>query len=197
MFYRKPLTYNFDALEPYIDARTMNEHYSVHYKKYTDQLNEAIVENNIPQTYNIERILQEFNKIKKIRNNGGGFYNHLLYFSMISPARQGYEKSASPKLKALIDDTFGSYESFAKQFKQAGSDVFGSGWAWLILQNGKLKIATTANQDNPIMAMDCEIVLGMDVWEHAYYLKHMADRKGYIDDFFEVICWGSVSNRLI
>jgi Fe-Mn family superoxide dismutase len=194
MFYRKPLTYDYDALEPFIDGKTMREHYTVHYKKYTDLLNEALIENNIPQIYNIERVLQEYNSIKKIRNNGGGFYNHLLYFSSMSPNKMGFE-IASPQLKSLIIDTFGSYESFERQFKEAGSDVFGSGWAWLIY-DGKLKIATTANQDNPIMAMDCQVLLGMDVWEHAYYLKHMADRKAYMDDFMKVVCWRSVSDRL-
>jgi len=196
MFYRKPLTYEFDALEPYIDVRTMKEHYQVHYKKYTDLLNEAIIENNIPTIYNIEKVLQEYQAIKKIRNNGGGFYNHLLYFSMMSPHRRGFEASASPKLKQLFEETFGTYESFTNQFKQAGSDVFGSGWAWLIYSGEKLNIATTEKQDNPIMAMDCQILLGMDVWEHAYYLKHLADRKSYMDDFLEVVCWRSVSERL-
>ena len=195
MFYRKPLSYSFESLQPYIDERTMREHYEVHYKKYQDGLNEAIRENGIDPNLPITEVIKKYFSIKKIRNNGGGFYNHFLYFDNIGP----YEHQMSPRLAQLIVDNFGSYENFLTQFKKAGAEVFGSGWAWLLFQDNKLKIATTANQDNPIMnpAFDnAKILLGMDVWEHAYYLKHMADRKSYMDDFFDVVCWRSVSERL-
>jgi Fe-Mn family superoxide dismutase len=115
-----------------------------------------------------------------------------LYFKNLSPYG---DFATSDYLKNAIESNFGSFQNFKSQFIQAGSSVFGSGWAWLILHENKLKIATTSNQDNPIMTLDCKILLGMDVWEHAYYLKHKANRKGYMDDFFSVINWKVVSER--
>ena len=195
MFYRKPLYYELDELEPYIDTVTMNEHYNKHYKKYEENLNQALLENNI-QTNNIEIVLRKFHSIPKIRNNGGGFYNHLLYFDNISPYAREYDIYASPKLKQLINKSFGSYQNFKSHFIKAGSDLFGSGWVWLVLENGKLIIGTTKNQDNPIMQYNYTILLGMDVWEHSYYLKHKSNRKEYMEDFFKTIDWNIVSNRL-
>ncbi len=195
MFYRKPLYYELDELEPYIDTATMNEHYNKHYKKYEENLNQALLENNI-QTNNIEIVLRKFHSIPKIRNNGGGFYNHLLYFDNISPYAREYDIYASPKLKQLINKSFGSYQNFKSHFIKAGSDLFGSGWVWLVLENGKLIIGTTKNQDNPIMQYNYTILLGMDVWEHSYYLKHKSNRKEYMEDFFKTIDWNIVSNRL-
>lgn len=195
MFYRKPLTYGFESLEPYIDETTMVEHYEVHYKRYQDALNEAISENGVDPSMSIQQVIRNHSDIKKIRNNGGGFYNHMLYFDNINPNQ--HERSG--RLERMLTDTFGSYEAFEAQFKKAGADVFGSGWVWLLHQDDRLKIATTANQDNPIMNAafaDSKILIAMDVWEHAYYLKHMADRKSYLDDFFRVVCWRSVSERL-
>ncbi len=195
MFHRKPLNYSFDALEPYIDERTMQEHYEVHYKKYQDTLNEAISENNIDPNLSIHQIIRTYPSIKKIRNGGGGFYNHQLYFDNINPVQH----ERSQRLESMLEDNFGSYEGFVEQFKKAGAEVFGSGWVWLLYQEDRLKIATTANQDNPLMNAAfayAKILLAMDVWEHAYYLKHLADRKSYIDDFFNVVCWRSVSERL-
>jgi Fe-Mn family superoxide dismutase len=197
MFERQPILYTLDSLEPFIDARTMNEHFNVHYKKYTDVFNQQLDKDGITTDGSIEsakRILKYTNNIKII-NNGGGYYNHLLYFENISPFRNTYETS-SDDLKNLINYRFGSYENFKNNFIKAGLDVFGSGWVWLIYQNGILNIATTKNQNNPIMNMDCEVLLGMDVWEHAYYLKHLADRKSYMEDFFRVIDWEVVSSRL-
>jgi Fe-Mn family superoxide dismutase len=195
MFYRKPLTYKLDSLEPYIDEKTMREHYEVHYKKYEDGLNKAIAENNISPNLPITEVLKNYHSIKQIRNNGGGYYNHFLYFDNIGPN----QLPVPPELQLLIEQNFGTYENFVAQFSKAGAEVFGSGWAWLIMQDNKLKIATTANQDNPVMNpkfADCKILLAMDVWEHAYYLKHMADRKSYINDFFQVVCWRTVSERI-
>jgi Fe-Mn family superoxide dismutase len=195
MFERVELSYGLSALEPFIDTRTMNEHYNVHYKKYTDNLNEAIAEENL-EGQSIHYILLNYRISKKLRDNAGGFYNHFLYFQNISPYHRQYELYSSAELKALVSSRFRSYENFKERFKDVGLKVFGSGWVWLILKNGVLEIVTTANQDNPLMTMDCEVLLGMDVWEHAYYLKHLADRKSYIDDFFEVIDWKIISERI-
>jgi Fe-Mn family superoxide dismutase len=196
MFYRNTLSYGLNSLEPFIDAKTMNEHYNVHYKKYTDQLNEAIQEENISEE-SIQDILKNYKKYsKKVRNNGGGYYNHFLYFENISPYHRDYQTYASPLLKSLITQEYGSYEQFKNDFTNVGLGVFGSGWVWLMYKDNHLLIGSTANQDNPIMSFDCKVLLGMDVWEHAYYLKHMADRKSYINDFFNTIDWKIVSERI-
>jgi Fe-Mn family superoxide dismutase len=198
-FNRKPISYSLDSLEPFIDSKTMNEHFNVHYQKYTDNFNQQVLEYGIINNGSIEdakAIIREFKDITKIRNNGGGYYNHFLYFENISPFGNTYETS-SFQLKSLMRNRFGFYENFKNQFTKIGLDVFGSGWVWLISQNGVLSIATTKNQDNPIMEIDCDVLLGMDVWEHAYYLKHMADRKSYIEDFFNVIDWKVVSDRVL
>lgn len=200
MFERKELTYDFGALHPYIDKATMEEHYNAHYKKYTDNLNEAVAEEEIPEDVSIQDILRKVKLIdsKKIRNNAGGFYNHQLYFENISPNNNSYE-SADQELKRMIFENFGGYQQLKSNFRSAGMDIFGSGWVWLISPTGNfdtLKIVKTKNQDNPLMSCDCKILLGMDVWEHAYYLKHKADRRSYIDDFFKVIDWKIVSERV-
>lgn len=195
MFYRKPLYYGFNKLEPFIDTATMDEHYNAHYKKYEENFNKALAENDI-RSNNIIEILRNYYTIKKIRDNGGGFYNHFLYFENISPYHRDYSQHASPELKRLINQTFGSYDSFKNQFIKAGSEVFGSGWVWLLMKDGKMMIVTTRNQDNPVMEDDYNILLGMDVWEHAYYLKHKSNRKAYMEDFFKTIDWTIVSNRL-
>jgi Fe-Mn family superoxide dismutase len=194
MFFRKRLSYEFNDLFPFIDGETMFEHYEKHYKKYTDLLNEELKKQNI-NSQNIISVLKQHSNITTIRNNGGGYYNHLLYFENISPY-QNYFNFATENMKSALLDEFDSLDKFMDLFKNAGLSVFGSGWAWLINHNGKLKIATTRNQDNPVMSLDCDILLGMDVWEHAYYLKHKSDREGYIKDFFEVIDWKIVSQRL-
>lgn len=199
MYFRRPLLYGLSSLMPYIDTETMNEHYNVHYKKYTDNLNDELeFITNDGSIASIVEILSDYKKYTlKLRQNGGGYYNHFLYFENLSPFYNNFYKDSSNKLKYSIVRDFGSYENFKEQFSKAGADVFGSGWVWLIEKNGILSIVTTANQDNPIMAMSCNVLLGMDVWEHAYYLKHLADRKSYIEDFFKVINWTVVSNRLM
>ena len=194
MFQRIPLNYQLNSLEPFIDYKTMNEHYNVHYKTYTEKLNEAILEDNI-QTDSIIEILKESNKSKKLKNNAGGYYNHFLYFQNISPINNDFYTDCRDGLKNKIISQYGSYEDFLSQFTKVGLEVFGSGWVWLIEKNNVLMIGTTANQDNPLMTFDCKILLGMDVWEHAYYLKHMANRKSYILDFIRVIDWEVVSLR--
>ena len=200
MYKRKKISYQLNEIEPFIDTKTMNEHFNVHYKKYTDNLNKALLENYIYTNGSLDSLISVLKNYENypivIRNNGGGYLNHLMYFDNISPYNNNYQRSASDELKFLIKKSFGSYENFEKEFKNKGKSVFGSGWAWLILSNNKLMIMTTANQDNPLMKMDTKILLGMDVWEHAYYLKHMADRDSYMDDFFKTIDWSVVSNRI-
>ena len=203
MFYRKPLTYSFSSLEPYIDYPTMNEHYNAHYKKYTDNLNQLVPDNDGSEesVKNIIKNTMMYGESNtKVRNNAGGYYNHLLYFENISPYNRGYENFASENLKLAIGD----FSKFKERFSKIGAEVFGSGWVWLVQGKGDIIsslygntfIMSTVNQDNPLMSIDCNILLGMDVWEHAYYLKHKANRKAYIDAFFQTIDWKVVSDRL-
>ena len=202
MFVRNLLNYELSDLRPFIDSETMDEHFNVHYKKYTDNMNKAILDDGI----NIDAAnpmgslifqLQNINKYSpEFRNNAGGYINHMIYFENISPYNNDYETYASEELKRLIDMNFGSYEKFEEKFKNAGKKVFGSGWVWLLSNGNRLFIVTTANQDNPLMSITTNILLGMDVWEHAYYLKHKADRAAYLDDFFRVIDWSVVSSRI-
>jgi Fe-Mn family superoxide dismutase len=192
-YLRMPLRYDAIQLAPYIDEETMYEHYDKHYKKYTDNLNEAVIKENLEFT-NIETLLSRHSNLESIRNNGGGYYNHLLYFQNISPFQNTFS-TASQNIKELIINNFGSYENFRNIFKDAGLKLFGSGWVWLIYYKGQLKIAQTKNQDNPVMSINCINLLGMDVWEHAYYLKHKSNREAYINDFFDIIDWKIVSMR--
>ena len=198
-FKRLPLAYELSALNPIIDTDTMEEHYKKHYKGYTDKFNAVCKEFKYSSDKHgyLNRAIDIFKKHYKkdtVRNNGGGYINHLLYFENMTP---NY-KAPSAKLKAMIDDAFGSFTEFKEQFKQAGLDRFGSGWVWLCNDNGKLEICSTANQDNPYIDSGCSgiPVLGMDVWEHAYYLKHRSKRGSYINDFFRVIDWKVVEERL-
>jgi Fe-Mn family superoxide dismutase len=199
-FERKPLNYSLSSLSPSIDKATMDEHYNVHYAAYTKKLNEAVKEENIdvfmgPDMQGIKQILKNIRKYSaKVRNNGGGFYNHFLYFENLSPEK----KNPKGALRESIIRNFGSLAKFKKQFLDAGLNQFGSGWVWLVQNGNVIEIMTTTNQDNPLMdrAFVGEILLGMDVWEHAYYLKHKADRKSYIQDFFEVIDWDVVEQRM-
>ena len=200
LFERKPLAYSLSSLSPTIDKETMNEHFNVHYAGYTKKLNEAIAEENIevfmgPDMQGIKKILKNVSKYTpKVRNNGGGFYNHFLYFENMTPDK----KTPKGKIKEAITKNFENLPKFKKEFLDAGLNQFGSGWVWLVQNGNKLEIVTTSNQDNPIMnkSFNGEILLGMDVWEHAYYLKHKADRKAYIKDFFDVIDWDVVEKRM-
>lgn len=202
MFVRNLLSYELFDLRPFIDYETMDEHYNVHYKKYTENMNKAILDYNIqidisnPLASLLEQLKNYDNYPSEFRNNAGGYVNHMIYFENISPQNNDYETYASDELKNMIDMSFGGYESFVENFKSAGKSVFGSGWVWLVSNGNRLAILTTANQDNPLMSINANILLGMDVWEHAYYLKHKADRAGYLDDFFRVIDWSVVSSRL-
>ena len=188
------LSYAYDALEPNIDARTMEIHHSKHHNGYTTNLNNAITDTpHASQT--IEEILKGLDlNNKALRNNGGGFYNHRLFWAIMSPDGGG---TPSGDLASAINNTFGSFDDFKNEFAKASATQFGSGWAWLCVQSdGSLKICATANQDNPLMpGIGCggTPILGIDVWEHAYYLNYQNRRPDYIQAFFNVINWDKVS----
>ena len=188
------LPYAYDALEPHIDARTMEIHHSKHHNAYTTNLNAAIAGTDL-EGKSIEEILENLDMTKgAIRNNGGGFYNHNLFWNIMAPNAGG---TPSGDLGAAIDRDFGSFEEFKAQFAKAGATQFGSGWAWLCVhKGGKLEVCATPNQDNPLMpGVACAgfPILGMDVWEHAYYLNYQNRRPDYIEAFFKVINWNEVA----
>lgn len=190
------LDYAYDALEPHIDARTMEIHHTKHHAAYTTNLNAAI-EGSELAGQSIEAILANISKhAPVIRNNGGGFYNHNLFWKIMSPKGGGAPKG---DLLSAIEQTFGSFDQFKEQFNKAAATRFGSGWAWLVKQsNGGLAITSTANQDNPLMDI-AEVkgtpILGLDVWEHAYYLHYQNRRPDYISAFWNVINWDEVASR--
>jgi len=189
------LPYAFNALEPHIDARTMEIHHDRHHKAYTDNLNKAI--EGTPQAdMSIENILKDVSKLSPaVRNNGGGFYNHNLFWEIMSP--KGGDMPSGALGDAIYKD-FGSFTAFKEQFTAAATTRFGSGWAWLVVQDGALKIGSTPNQDNPLMDV-CELkgkpILALDVWEHAYYLHYQNKRPDYIQAWWNVVNWDEVSKR--
>lgn len=190
------LPYAYDALEPHMDARTMEIHHSKHHAGYTKKLNNAIDGTSLA-SQSIEEILSQLDMNNKaVRNNGGGYYNHCLFWTVMSPIGGG---TPSGELASAIDDAFGSFDAFKEAFSSAAASQFGSGWAWLCVQKGgKVEICSTANQDNPLMpGIGCGgvPVLGLDVWEHAYYLNYQNRRPDYIEAFFNVINWEEVSRR--
>ncbi|AWG26816.1 superoxide dismutase [Flavobacterium kingsejongi] len=190
------LPYAYDALEPNIDAKTMEIHYSKHYLKYTNELNKAITGTEL-EKQSIEDILGKLDlENKAVRNNAGGYYNHTLYWEIMGPKAGGEPKGA---LAEAINKDFGSFEAFKTQLSDAAAKRFGSGWAWLVLdKTGKLVIGSTGNQDNPLMPkmeISGKPLLGLDVWEHAYYLKYQNKRPDYITAFFNVINWDAVAKR--
>jgi len=189
------LPYAFNALEPHIDAKTMEIHHDRHHKAYTDNLNKAI-EGTPADNLSIEDILKDISKYTPaVRNNGGGFYNHNLFWTMMSPNAGGMPTG---NLADAIYSTFGSFQTFKEQFSNAGVTRFGSGWAWLYLQDGTLKIGSTPNQDNPLMDVS-EIkgipILCLDVWEHAYYLNYQNKRPDYIAAWWNVVNWEEAGRR--
>ncbi|MDX1604023.1 MAG: superoxide dismutase [Salinimicrobium sediminis] len=191
-----PLKYASDALEPHIDARTMEIHHDKHHAGYTSKLNDAI-EGTDMEGKNIENILTNLDmENKAVRNNGGGYFNHNLYWEIMGPNGGGKPEG---ELATAIDKHFGSFEAFKDEFSKAGATQFGSGWAWLCVQEGgKLEVCSSPNQDNPLMpGVGCGgyPILGMDVWEHAYYLKYQNQRPAYIEAFFNVINWEEVAKR--
>lgn len=176
------LPYNFDSLEPYIDAETMELHYNKHYKGYIKKLNDAIGTKK-PE---LEQLVKSSLKRKDaIRNNAGGAYNHQLFWGMMSPDRP----SIRGKIKELLEAQYGSVENFKEQFKEQAISHFGSGWVWLVKNGTRLKIVQTDNQDNPLMYDMGTPILGIDVWEHAYYKKYGPDREKYINQFLKIVNW--------
>lgn len=189
------LKYEYKALEPYIDALTMEIHHTKHHGAYTSNLNAAIDGSSLA-ILPIEEILKDVSKHSPaVRNNGGGYYNHNLFWELMSP--NGGGEPAGELLKH-IQRTFGSFAEFKEKFSSVASTRFGSGWAWLVLDNGDLKVFSTPNQDNPLMDVS-DIkgfpILGLDVWEHAYYLKYQNRRPEYIQNFWNVIDWKEVQRR--
>ena len=196
MFTLPDLPYSFDALEPSIDARTMEIHHGKHHAGYTSKLNSA-VEGTDMADKSIEDILANVSSAGAgVRNNGGGFYNHSLFWKVMSPNGGG---KPSGELASAIDKAFGSFDAFKEKFANAAGGQFGSGWAWLIVKdNGELAVTSTPNQDNPLMDVVSERgtpILGLDVWEHAYYLNYQNRRPDYVSAFFDVINWDEVSKR--
>jgi Fe-Mn family superoxide dismutase len=188
------LKYSFDALEPHIDTKTMQIHHGKHHAGYTNNLNNAIKGTDL-ETMSIETILAELDlNNAAVRNNGGGFFNHSLFWNVMSPNGGGVP---SGDLASAINDSFGSFDEFKSAFSKAAGTRFGSGWAWLCVHpGGKLEVCSTPNQDNPLMkGIGCggQPILGLDVWEHAYYLNYQNRRPDYISGFFNVINWGFVS----
>ena len=188
------LNYSFDALEPHIDTKTMQIHHGKHHAGYTNNLNNAIKGTDL-ETMSIETILAELDlNNAAVRNNGGGFFNHSLFWNVMSPNGGGVP---SGDLASAINDSFGSFDEFKSAFSKAAGTRFGSGWAWLCVHpGGKLEVCSTPNQDNPLMkGIGCggQPILGLDVWEHAYYLNYQNRRPDYIFGFFNVINWEFVS----
>ena len=188
------LPYAYDALEPHIDARTMEIHHSKHHAGYTSKLN-AAVEGTELEGKDIETLLRDHSDNGSVRNNGGGFWNHNLFWACMSPNGGG---QPSGPLGEAIDRDFGSFDAFKDAFAKAAATRFGSGWAWLCVNDGKLEVCSSANQDNPLMpGVGCggHPILGLDVWEHAYYLNYQNRRPDYINAFFEVVDWNAVGAR--
>ena len=188
------LNYSFDALEPHVDTKTMQIHHGKHHAGYTNNLNNAIKGTDL-ETMSIETILAELDlNNSAVRNNGGGFFNHSLFWNVMSPNGGGIP---SGDLASAINDSFGSFDEFKSAFSKAAGTRFGSGWAWLCVHpGGKLEVCSTPNQDNPLMkGVGCggQPILGLDVWEHAYYLNYQNRRPDYISGFFNVINWDFVS----
>ncbi len=187
------LAYAYDALEPYIDARTMEIHYSKHHQAYITNLNNAIAGTDL-EGKTIEEILKVCKDKPAVRNNGGGYWNHNLFWEIMSPNGGG---APTGELATAINEAFGDFETFKDHFAKAGVTRFGSGWAWLCVTDGKLEICSTANQDNPLMGEGCTgtPILALDVWEHAYYLHYQNRRPDYIAAFFNVVDWNVVASK--
>jgi Fe-Mn family superoxide dismutase len=196
VFSQMPLPYAFDALEPYLDRMTMEIHYTKHHAAYVKNINESITEEGITAT-TPEALFAGISKYSaKARNNSGGAWNHNLYWQLMKPGGGG---DPTGKVLDAINGAFGSVEAFKKLFTDAGMKRFGSGWSWLVADNGRLSIGSTPNQDNPLMDVS-ELrgtpLLGMDVWEHAYYLKYQNKRDEYIANWWSVVNWDEVARRM-
>ncbi len=190
-----PLPYAHDALEPAIDKETMTFHHGKHHQAYVDNLNKAVDADAALQGKSLEEMFAVMSTLPKaVRNNGGGHWNHALFWELLAP--QGQTGAPSAELAAAIDRDLGGMDAFKTAFNAAGAGQFGLGWAWLIVQDGKLKVTSTPNQDNPLMDVADEkgaVVLGADVWEHAYYLKYQNRRADYLAAFWSVVNWNKVN----
>lgn len=197
MTYTLPdLPYTYDALEPYIDCETMHLHHDKHHNTYVTNLNAAIEKYPELGEKSVEELLSDMNSVptdikNAVQNNGGGHASHSFFWKIMAPNAGG---EPIGNIKDAIDDTFGNFSTFKKEFKKAATGRFGSGWAWLVIENDKLVITSTANQDSPLMEGKTPI-LGLDVWEHAYYLKYKNVRPDYIEAFWNVVNWDEVNNN--
>jgi Fe-Mn family superoxide dismutase len=191
------LPYDYSALEPFIDSETMNIHYNKHYLGYLKNVNDEIKKKNY-RSIPIKKLIVTINDYSdNIRNNAGGYFNHSLFWKMLKPNKANNINLPSGFSKKIINRDFGNYNVFKKMIEEKAKKRFGSGWVWWIMMpNGNTRIVETPYQDNPLMYFDCEILLGIDVWEHAYYLKYQADRKGYVNNIFKVINWDYVNNKI-
>lgn len=195
-----PLNYPFNALEPHFDAKTMEIHHDKHHGAYVNNLNNAIKGKADLESKSIEELISKISALPEdirgaVRNNGGGHWNHSFFWNTIGPKKGGAPKG---KIADAINQAFGSYDAFKEQFTKAGVGRFGSGWAWLVVQSGKLVIGSTPNQDNPLMDVSDlkgTPVLGVDVWEHAYYLLYQNRRPDYLAAFYNVIDWDAVEQN--
>jgi Fe-Mn family superoxide dismutase len=192
-----PLPYAFDALEPHIDAQTMQIHHGKHHAAYVNNLNAALEKHPELAGKSAEDLIKDLNALPEairtaVRNNGGGHVNHTMFWQIMGPGGGG---TPSGKLGEAINSTFGSFDAFKDQVQKAGAARFGSGWAWLVESNGKLAIESTANQDNPMMEGK-RAIMGVDVWEHAYYLKYQNRRPDYLAAWWNVVNWDAVAKRL-
>jgi len=191
------LPYAFDALEPHIDAQTMQIHHGKHHQAYINNLNAALEAHPDLQGKSVEDLFKDLNALPEairtaVRNNGGGHANHSLFWTLMAPNAGG---APTGKIADVIANQFGGFDSFKEQFAKAATTRFGSGWAWLVSSSGKLAIESTANQDSPIMEGK-KPILGLDVWEHAYYLKYQNRRPDYVAAFWNVVNWNTVNGRL-
>lgn len=196
MFKLPDLPYGYDALEPYIDEQTMRLHHTKHHQTYIDKVNKAL-EGSPLADKPIEEILADLDSAPEdirmvVRNNGGGHYNHTMFWEIMAPDQSGKPEGS---IATAIDSAFGSFDNFKEKFAEAAASRFGSGWAWLVDNDGKLEITSTANQDCPI-SEGTKPVMGLDVWEHAYYLKYQNRRPEYIDAWWKVVNWSEISRRL-
>jgi Fe-Mn family superoxide dismutase len=190
------LPYAYDALEPHIDAKTMEIHHTKHHNTYVTKLNDALKGNDELLSKSVEEVISNLDAVPEnvrtaVRNNGGGHANHSLFWTILSPNGGG---APSGELADAINQKFGSFEKFKEEFSVAAANRFGSGWAWLVVNNGELEVTSTPNQDSPLMEGKTPI-LGLDVWEHAYYLNYQNRRPDYIQAFWNVVNWDEVAKR--
>jgi Fe-Mn family superoxide dismutase len=191
-----PLPYPVDALEPYIDAQTMTIHHDKHHQAYVTNLNGAIEKHPELASKSLEELLMDLNSVPEdvrtvVRNHGGGTWNHSMFWEIMGPKKGG---APSAELARAVDSAFGSFDAFKAEFEKAANGRFGSGWAWLVKKGNGLAIVSTANQDNPF-SENMTPILGIDVWEHAYYLKYQNRRAEYVTNWWNVVNWDAVADR--